>query len=70
MCAVPVRSGEEVEGVRQACLVARRVLDAAHAAVRPGVTTDEIDRIVRMPQLPRPCAAPAHSAASVCQSTS
>lgn len=45
--AVPVRSAEDIEGTRQACLVARRILDAAHAAVQPGVTTDEIDRIVR-----------------------
>lgn len=45
--AVPVRPAEEIEGVRQACLVARKILDTAHAAVRPGVTTEEIDRIVR-----------------------
>ena len=44
--AVPVRSAGEIEGLRQACLVARRILDAAHAAVRPGVTTEEIDRVV------------------------
>ena len=49
--AVPVRSAEEVEGLRQACLAARKILDAAHAAVRPGVTTEEIDRVV----IPHPC---------------
>lgn len=32
--------------MRVACRLAREVLDKAHAAVRPGVTTDEIDRIV------------------------
>ena len=28
-------------------MIGRQVLDKAHAAVRPGVTTDEIDRVVR-----------------------
>lgn len=37
---------EEVAGVRAACRVAREVLDAATAAVRPGITTDELDRLV------------------------
>ncbi len=27
--------------------MARRILDAGHAAVRPGATTDDIDRVVR-----------------------
>ena len=44
---MPVRTAEEVEGLRAACRLAREVLDEAHAAVRPGVTTDEIDRVVR-----------------------
>jgi hypothetical protein len=46
--------------------VGRQVLDAAHAAVAPGVTTDELDRVVRCrtlrgaaseatPPLPLPC---------------
>lgn len=44
--AVPVRSAAELEGIRAACAAGRRALDAAHSAVRPGVTTDELDRIV------------------------
>jgi methionyl aminopeptidase len=44
--AVPIWSGKALEGIRAACRVGREVLDKAHAAVRPGVTTDEIDRIV------------------------
>lgn len=36
-----------MKGIREACLVARRILDAGHAAVRPGATTDDIDRVVR-----------------------
>ncbi|CAL8464040.1 g3575 [Coccomyxa elongata] len=43
---VLVRSADEIKGIREACLIGRRILDAAHAAVRPGVTTDEIDRVV------------------------
>ncbi|EIE24748.1 methionine aminopeptidase [Coccomyxa subellipsoidea C-169] len=43
---VSVRSPKEIKGIREACLIARNILDAAHAAVRPGVTTDEIDRVV------------------------
>jgi hypothetical protein len=37
-------SGET--GLRHACRVGREVLDIAGKALRPGVTTDEIDRIV------------------------
>lgn len=43
---VPINSAEDVEGIRRACKLGREVLDLAHAAVRPGITTDEIDRIV------------------------
>jgi methionyl aminopeptidase len=39
-------STEELEGVRAACRVGRAVLDAASAALRPGITTDAIDCIV------------------------
>jgi len=53
--AVPIRTAAEIKGLRAACTLAREVLDKAHAAVRPGVTTDEIDRVVRA--APR-CAAP------------
>lgn len=44
--AIP-RFGKSVEGIRAACALGRRVLDLAHAAISPGVTTDEIDQIVR-----------------------
>lgn len=43
---VPIHGARAMEGIRAACLVARRILDAGHAAVRPGITTDEIDRVV------------------------
>lgn len=34
------------EGMRKVCRLAREVLDIAAAAVKPGVTTDFIDKIV------------------------
>ncbi|KAK9832038.1 hypothetical protein WJX81_000819 [Elliptochloris bilobata] len=43
---VPIRTAEEIKGLRAACRLAREVLDKAHAAIRPGVTTDEIDHVV------------------------
>ena len=43
---VPQWSGRELNGIRKACLAGREILDVAAAAVRPGITTDEIDRIV------------------------
>ena len=44
--AVPIRSAKEIAGMRVACRLAREILDKAHATVKPGVTTDEIDRVV------------------------
>ncbi|KAI8475143.1 MAG: methionine aminopeptidase [Monoraphidium minutum] len=43
---VVCRSAEEIAGIRAACRAGRDALDAAARAVRPGVTTDEIDRVV------------------------
>ncbi len=43
---VPVKTKEEIEGMREACKVGRKVLDTATRMVRVGVTTDEIDRVV------------------------
>ncbi len=36
---------DEVEKIRDAGRIASRAIDAASAAIRPGVTTDELDRI-------------------------
>ncbi|CAA9987797.1 methionine aminopeptidase 1b, putative [Plasmodium knowlesi strain H] len=41
-----VNSQEEIENIREACLLGRRTLDYAHSLVAPGVTTDEIDKKV------------------------
>lgn len=35
-----------IEAMRVVCRLSREVLDEAAAAIRPGVTTDEIDQIV------------------------
>ncbi|KAI9251897.1 peptidase M24, structural domain-containing protein [Phascolomyces articulosus] len=43
---IRVMSPEEIQGIREACRITREVLDIAAAAVRVGITTDEIDRIV------------------------
>jgi len=45
----------ELEGLRVACRLGRQVLDEAAAAVGPGVTTDEIDRIVHEATVDREC---------------
>ncbi|THH06771.1 hypothetical protein EW145_g3858 [Phellinidium pouzarii] len=41
-----ILSSEEQEKMRTVCTLAREVLDIAAAAVKPGITTDEIDEIV------------------------
>lgn len=45
---MPIYSAQQLAGIREACRLARHILDTAHAAVRPGVTTDEIDKVVRV----------------------
>ena len=37
---------EEIEVIRKVCKVARGAIDAGHAIVAPGVTTEEIDKVV------------------------
>lgn len=44
--SVPVRDEQEISRARAACRIGREVLDEAARAVRPGVTTDELDRVV------------------------
>ncbi|KAF8681484.1 Methionine aminopeptidase [Rhizoctonia solani] len=43
---IKILTPEEQESMRTVCRLAREVLDIAAAAVRPGITTDEIDAIV------------------------
>ena len=43
---IKILTPEEQESMRTVCKLSREVLDIAAAAVRPGITTDEIDAIV------------------------
>ncbi|CAG8595256.1 9268_t:CDS:10 [Cetraspora pellucida] len=48
-------NNDEIEAMRKVCKFAREVLDIGAAAVKPGVTTDEIDRIVHEAAIERDC---------------
>jgi len=50
---IEVKTAEEILKMRAAGRVAREVLDIAGRAVRPGITTDEIDEIVHAASLER-----------------
>ncbi|KAJ1730458.1 Methionine aminopeptidase 1 [Coemansia biformis] len=39
-------AGEDLAAMRMVCRLGREVLDAAARVIRPGITTDEIDRVV------------------------
>ena len=43
---MPYADDDDLERLRATCLVARKALDAGHAIVAPGVTTEEIDTVV------------------------
>uniref|UniRef100_A0A7S3D4C4 Methionine aminopeptidase n=1 Tax=Palpitomonas bilix TaxID=652834 RepID=A0A7S3D4C4_9EUKA len=42
---IQIRTKEEMKKMRRVCKLAREVLDEGAKAIKPGVTTDEIDRI-------------------------
>ena len=44
--SIPVYNEEQIKGIREACIIGRKVLDAAHKICKPGVRTDEIDCLV------------------------
>jgi len=46
---------DEIEQMRVACKLGREVLDEAAKAIAPGVTTDEIDRLVHEASIDREC---------------
>lgn len=55
---IRIYTSEELDGevgLRHACRMGREVLDIAGKALRPGVTTDEIDRIVHEACIERDC---------------
>ncbi|GMN18780.1 hypothetical protein TIFTF001_046843 [Ficus carica] len=43
---VEIKTPEQIERMRETCRIAREVLDAAARIIQPGITTDEIDRVV------------------------
>ena len=43
---IEYKTPRDIQGVREACRVGREVLDAAGSAVRVGVTTEEINKVV------------------------
>ncbi|OVA02997.1 Peptidase M24 [Macleaya cordata] len=43
---VEIKTPEQIERMRETSRIAREVLDAAARVIQPGVTTDEIDRVV------------------------
>ncbi|KAK0423481.1 hypothetical protein QR680_008167 [Steinernema hermaphroditum] len=52
---IVVLNEEEKESLRLACKLGREVLDQAARAIAPGVTTDEIDRVVHEACIERDC---------------
>ena len=43
---IPVYTKDQIKKIRKGAMLGREILDIAAAAVRPGITTDEIDEIV------------------------
>eukprot|EP01083_Nonionella_stella_P194969 718614_1 len=52
---IDVKTPEEIEIMREVCRLGREVLDIAGHAVRPGITTEEIDIIVHEACMERKC---------------
>jgi methionyl aminopeptidase len=42
----PPNSKEDIDGIRAAAKITRGAIDAGHAIVKAGVTTEEIDKVV------------------------
>eukprot|EP00794_Sanderia_malayensis_P012137 gene12137-13390_t len=52
---IKVLNSDEIKSMREVCRFAREVLDIGAKAVRVGITTDEIDRIVHEATIERNC---------------
>ncbi|CAO3677479.1 unnamed protein product [Umbelopsis vinacea] len=50
---IKVLTAEEIEGVRKAGRITKEVLEIGAAAIRPGITTDELDAIVHQATIER-----------------
>jgi len=56
--AIRVYGNDDLDGeygLRHACAMGREILDIGGKALRPGVTTDEIDRIIHEATIERDC---------------
>jgi len=53
--SIRIYNETELEGIRHACRMGREVLDEGSKALRVGVTTDEIDRVVHEACMERDC---------------
>jgi len=52
---IPVYTTEQIAGIREACRVTADILAVAAKAAKPGVTADEIDRVVHEACIERNC---------------
>ncbi|KAI9356906.1 peptidase M24, structural domain-containing protein [Pilaira anomala] len=50
---IKVCNEEEIEGMRKVCKITREVLDVGAAAIRVGITTDELDEIIHKATIER-----------------
>jgi methionyl aminopeptidase len=50
---IKVLNADEINKMREVCKLGREILDAAAAIVKPGVTTDEIDKVVHEESIKR-----------------
>src|SRR5258708_27923369 len=41
---IPIKSGKEIEKMRQACRTASEILDRVSELIRPGISTKEVDQ--------------------------
>lgn len=50
---VEIKTPEQIERMRETCRIAREVLDAGARIIKPGITTDEIDRVIHVATIAR-----------------
>lgn len=43
---IPIYNEDDITNMQEVCKIGRKILDLAHRAVKPGITTEEIDRVV------------------------
>ncbi len=43
---IEIKDSDDIAKLRESCLIGRKALDLGHSMVKPGVTTDQIDKAV------------------------